>query len=64
MTKGVRVSCKHKESLYIVPELAVVPYLRNNIDRIVLLRKIIRETEKRQYKNLVSSENKNYMEHY
>jgi hypothetical protein len=64
MTKGVRVSCKHKESLYILPEIAVVPYLRNIIDSIVLLRKIIREAKKRQYKNLVSSENKNNMEHY
>jgi hypothetical protein len=64
MTKGVRVSCKHKESLYILPEIVVVPYLRNIIDSTVLLRKMIREAKKRQYKNLVSSENKNYMEHY
>lgn len=64
MTKGVRISCKHKESLYILPEITVVPYLRNIIDGIVLLRKIIREAKKGQYKNLLSSENENHMEHY
>jgi len=50
MTKGVRLSCKHKESLYILPDIAVVPYLRNIIDSIVLLRKIIREAKETMQK--------------
>jgi hypothetical protein len=42
VTKGARVSSKHKESLHILPEIAVVPYLRNITGSTVLLRKIIR----------------------
>jgi len=47
-----------------LPEIEVAAYIRNIVDSIVLLRRIIREAKKRQYKNLISFENKNYMEHY
>jgi len=55
LTKGIRISCKWKKSLYILSRNSNYPIIRAYIECCIILRKIIRNTKQTHYNYLLVS---------